>query len=105
MYYISYLHYRKPCRVKYKFTASGEKVRVSRRTGTVIPKSPELRERRDFKSRAGYVGERGTHVYHFVCRLCVKLNSALCLLYFTLSMHGLSLQRAHLIQRQRMWSK
>ena len=28
--YVPHLHYRKPCRVKYKFTASGEKVRVSR---------------------------------------------------------------------------
>ena len=58
---LPYLYYRKPCRVKYKFTKSGEKVRVSRRTGTVIPKSPELRERRDFKSRSGYVGEENTH--------------------------------------------
>ena len=59
---LPYLYYRKPCRVKYKFTKSGEKVRVSRRTGTVIPKSPELRERRDFKSRSGYVGE-GEHTF------------------------------------------
>ena len=58
---LAYSYYRKPCRVKYKFTESGEKVRISRRTGSVIPKSPELRERRDFKSRSGYVGKRGTH--------------------------------------------
>ena len=41
-----------PCRVKYMYTEEGQKVRISRRTGTVVPKPPELKDRKDFKSRA-----------------------------------------------------
>ena len=45
-----------PCRVKYMYTEEGQKVRISRRTGTVVPKPPELKDRKDFKSRATYIG-------------------------------------------------
>ena len=48
--------FSKPCRVKYMYTKEGEKVRVSRRSGVVIPKPPTLKDRKDFKSRAGYAG-------------------------------------------------
>ena len=35
--YASVVYFRKPCRVKYMYTADGEKVRVSRRSGRIIP--------------------------------------------------------------------
>ena len=38
------------------YTEEGLKVRVSRRTGAIVPKPPEVNERRDFKSRSGYIG-------------------------------------------------
>lgn len=44
-----------PCRVRYKYTEEGERVRVSRRSGMILPKPPELTERKDFSSRSGYV--------------------------------------------------
>lgn len=41
------------CKIRYDYTAEGEKVRVSKRTNTIIPKP--IWERRDFKTRAAYV--------------------------------------------------
>jgi len=38
------------------YTEDGEKVRVSRRSGRVIPKPPTLHDRTDWKSRSGYAG-------------------------------------------------
>jgi large subunit ribosomal protein L24 len=46
---------RKPCRIKYQFTEEGDKVRISKRSGRIIPKPIELLERKDFKLRSGYV--------------------------------------------------
>ena len=34
----------------------GSKVRVSKRSGCVLPKPPILTDRKDFKSRSGYIG-------------------------------------------------
>jgi large subunit ribosomal protein L24 len=48
---------RKPCRIKYQFTEEGDKVRISKRSGRIIPKPIELLERKDFKLRSGYVGK------------------------------------------------
>ena len=48
--------YRQPCRIRYKFTEDGEKVRISRRSGMIVPKPPELKERRDLPSRSAYIG-------------------------------------------------
>ena len=56
--YLGYLFHSKPCRIKYQFTEEGEKVRVSKRSGRIIPKAPELSERKDFISRSGYHGEQ-----------------------------------------------
>ena len=47
----------KPCKVEYKYLEDGTKVRVSKRSGYVIPKPPTLTERKDFKSRSGYIGQ------------------------------------------------
>lgn len=44
----------KPCRIKYQYTEDGEKVRVSKRSGRIVPKPAELTDRKDFKSRSGY---------------------------------------------------
>ena len=40
----------------YKYTADGQRVRVSTRTGQPIPKPVEAMQRRDVKVRSGYVG-------------------------------------------------
>lgn len=45
----------KPCKVIYKYLEDGSKVRVSKRSGCVIPKPPTLPDRKDFKSRSGYI--------------------------------------------------
>ncbi|XP_064391336.1 large ribosomal subunit protein uL24m-like [Halichondria panicea] len=44
-----------PCRIKYQYTEDGEKVRVSRRSGMIVPKPPELKERKDLPSRSAYL--------------------------------------------------
>lgn len=53
----------KPCRVKYMFTEEGEKVRVSRQSGRVIPKPIELLERKTHNEHAGKLT-----VNTFVCQ-------------------------------------
>ncbi|XP_062516515.1 large ribosomal subunit protein uL24m-like [Corticium candelabrum] len=45
-------------KVGYRYLESGEKVRVSKRTGRIIPKPVEASERKDFKTRSGYVEGR-----------------------------------------------
>lgn len=45
---------RQPTDVSYRFTEKGEKVRVSERTGRIIPKPPW--ERRDWKARSAVKG-------------------------------------------------
>jgi large subunit ribosomal protein L24 len=51
----------KPCKVVYKYMEDGTKVRVSKRSGCVIPKPPDLADRKDFKSRSGYLeGDKDT---------------------------------------------
>ena len=64
--------HRKPCRVYYKYTEKGERVRVSQRSGRIIPKPVELLERRDFKSRSGYAGKQSnrSHAYHMTIGSC-----------------------------------
>ena len=47
--------YSKPTRTRTMFTEEGQKVRVARKTKTIIPKPPW--ERKDFKSRSGYIGK------------------------------------------------
>jgi large subunit ribosomal protein L24 len=42
-------------KISFRYLDSGEKVRVSRRSGRIIPKPVETTERRDFKTRSGYV--------------------------------------------------
>ncbi|XP_065836772.1 large ribosomal subunit protein uL24m-like [Oscarella lobularis] len=44
----------KRARIGYQYRGDGEKVRVSNRTGTMIPKPLESKERRDFKTRNAY---------------------------------------------------
>ena len=72
---------RKGTKVGFMFTKDGEKVRVSRRTGTIIPKPPELKVTR---IREAYQGNNlSCHeytVYIYCC--CVDI----------------SLRRAHVIQ-------
>ena len=45
------LFYSKPCEVQYKYLEDGTKVRVSERSGSVVPEPPALN---DIKS--GYIG-------------------------------------------------
>ena len=46
---------RKPTDVSYRFSEKGERIRVSSRTGRIIPKPPW--ERRDWKSREAVKGQ------------------------------------------------
>ena len=48
--------YSKPCEVEYKYLEDGTKVRVSTRSGCVIPKPPKAEEK-EFKS---HIGKRKT---------------------------------------------
>lgn len=58
--------------MEYKYTAEGQRVRVSTRTGQAIPKPVEAMQRKDVKVRSGYVGMLQTSVclkYHVIdCR-------------------------------------
>lgn len=45
---------RKPCDVVYRFTEDGEKVRVSKRTGQIIPIPPDAEETVDYAKKSAY---------------------------------------------------
>ena len=60
----------KPCKVVYKYLEDGTKVRVSKRSGCVVPKPPNLAERQDFKSRSGYIGMDNVAAF-FLNSLCI----------------------------------
>ncbi len=45
---------RKPCTIEWRYTAEGELVRVSTRSGRIIPKSPAWEETADFAKRSTY---------------------------------------------------
>lgn len=60
-------NYRQPTTVSFRFTEQGERVRVSDRTGRIIPKPPW--ERRDWKQRSAIKGVQIMFDYVF------KLNA------------------------------
>jgi hypothetical protein len=45
---------RKPCTIEWRYTAEGELVRVSTRSGRIIPKSPAWEETYDFAKKSTY---------------------------------------------------
>ncbi len=45
---------RKPCTIEWRYTAEGELVRVSTRSGRIIPKSPAWEETNDFAKKNTY---------------------------------------------------
>ncbi len=47
----------KPCEVEHRFTEAGEKVRVSKRTGQVIPIPPDAEETADYAKKSAYKRE------------------------------------------------
>lgn len=47
----------KGTKVEWRFTEQGEKVRVSKRTGHIIPVPISASETIDFKAKAGYPGK------------------------------------------------
>jgi len=49
-----------PCKIKMEFLKDGTKVRVSKRTGTVIPKPASLKESR-FKNNRGLFSFPSSH--------------------------------------------
>lgn len=59
---IAFLYFlRKPAKIEWRYTEEGEKVRVSLRTGRIIPIPPSHEETIDYKSPAAYVdGEKDT---------------------------------------------
>ena len=56
---------RKPTEVVYRYTKDGEKVRVSKRTGNVIPIPPEAESTIDYKKKSEYKpGAKDTEPAH-----------------------------------------
>ncbi len=47
----------KPCEVEHRFTEAGERVRVSKRTGQVIPVPPDAEETADYAKKSAYKRE------------------------------------------------
>jgi hypothetical protein len=45
---------RKPCTIEWRYTAEGELVRVSTRSGRIIPKSPAWEETYDYAKKTTY---------------------------------------------------
>ena len=46
--------FRKPCMIEWRYTAEGELVRVSTRSGRIIPKSPAWEETNDYAKKSTY---------------------------------------------------
>ena len=61
----------KPTRTRTMFTEEGQKVRVARKTKTIIPKPPW--ERKDFKSRSGYIGKHQYWNTHLEITITARL--------------------------------
>ncbi len=64
-------HFRKPCTIEWRYTAEGELVRVSTRSGRIIPKSPAWEETYDYAKKSTYKrneysNERSMNVYFFI---------------------------------------
>ncbi len=53
-YNINFHKIRKPCETAYRYTADGERVRVSKRTGQIIPIPPDAESTVDYKSKRTY---------------------------------------------------
>ena len=47
----------KPTDIDFRFTEAGEKVRVSKRTGRIIPIPVVDSDSRDYKTKDSYIGE------------------------------------------------
>ncbi len=47
-------HFRKPCTIEWRYTGEGELVRVSTRSGRIIPKSPAWEETADYAKKSTY---------------------------------------------------
>lgn len=50
------VHCSKSTEVEWRYTEEGEKVRVSTRTGRIIPLSIILEETKDYKTKSSYKG-------------------------------------------------
>lgn len=57
LFSVTYVFCRKPATVEWRYTEEGEKVRVSARTGRIIPLPNQAEETYDYKIKAAYQGE------------------------------------------------
>lgn len=48
---------RQPVSIEWRYTEDGERVRVSKRTGRIIPIPVQAEETLDYKSRSTYIGK------------------------------------------------
>lgn len=55
--------YRKPCTIEWRYTAEGELVRVSTRSGRIIPKAPTWEESSDYAKKSTYKRKEFSHTF------------------------------------------
>jgi len=56
------LFYRKPSPIEWRYTEAGQKVRVSVRTGRIIPMPRAAEETYDYKTKGTYTGKHSSSV-------------------------------------------
>jgi hypothetical protein len=59
------LYYRKSSAIEWRYTEAGEKVRVSVRSGRIIPIPKAAEETYDYKTKATYKGKNSSAVSDF----------------------------------------
>lgn len=73
----------KGTKVEWRFTEQGEKVRVSQRTGHIIPIPLSASETIDFKTRAGYPGKQSLSSFNIAITTLISKIIRRCTYIFT----------------------
>lgn len=63
------IFFRLPCEIQWRYTEKGEKVRVSVRSGRIVPVPIVARETYDFKTPTSYEG-----IYDQICSFFVNVK-------------------------------
>ncbi|XP_071795030.1 large ribosomal subunit protein uL24m-like [Asterias amurensis] len=62
----------KPAEIDFRFTEAGDQVRVSKRTGRIIPIPPTANEHKDYKTKESYIEQPKDTVLKDVCERTYK---------------------------------